>query len=56
MHVRNVGLQAATRDDFGRQMVDLHWNSPVPSTMINMPYPEAVFCVPSGRSHGTFHE
>jgi len=35
---------------------DLHWNSPVPSTMINMPYPESVCWVPAGKEHGTFHE
>lgn len=32
-----------------------YWNSPVPSTMINRPYPVSVFCVPGARSLGTDH-
>jgi hypothetical protein len=30
-----------------------YWNSPVPSTMISMPYPVSVPCVPGVKSHGT---
>ena len=33
-----------------------NWNSPVPSTMISMPYPVSVFWVPAAKSQGTFHE
>lgn len=33
-----------------------NWNSPVPSTMISMPYPVSVFWVPGARSQGTFQE
>lgn len=33
-----------------------YWNSPVPSTMISMPYPESVCWVPADKEHGTFHE
>jgi hypothetical protein len=32
----------------------LHWNSPVPSTMISIPYPLSVLWVPAARSQGTF--
>lgn len=31
----------------------LHWNSPVPSTMISMPYPVSVDCTPELNEHGT---
>lgn len=32
-----------------------YWNSPVPSTMTSIPYPESVFCCPAGKSQGTCH-
>jgi len=32
-----------------------YWNSPVPSTMINIPYPVSVDCLPGARSLGTDH-
>ena len=33
-----------------------YWNSPVPSTMISMPYPVSVAWVPAGRSQATVQE